>query len=109
MRYRPFSPPGDDSASLADWAEATLYLFEDDAELSRADLARLLANEPLDDTDFEVDTGEAEVPELEEVVRDDARIDGILAVVNQRAKTAKTVYPFRIEGDVLTMADVPLD
>jgi hypothetical protein len=99
VRHRPFAPTGNDDASLADWAEACLHLLQGE-ELSRADLARLLANEPLDELDFG-SAAEVEDEAVETLVMEDSRIDRILTAVERRRTLAPDVYPFRIESDLV--------
>lgn len=100
MRHRPLAPTGNDDASLADWLEACIVILDVD-ELSRSDIQRLLADEPLDEGDFEAITN-VEDEEIEVLVREDSRVDRMLTVIGRRQAQAPVIYPFRADDDLVT-------
>jgi hypothetical protein len=103
MRHRPFAPRGNDDPSLADWLEACMFILETN-ELSRADILRLLTNEPLDDGDFGV-ADAVEDEEVEEVVAEDGRVDRLVTSIDRRAKLAPDIYPFRFSDEFVTQTE----
>ena len=98
MAYRPFAPEGNDDASLSDWLEGSMVILGLE-EASRSAITRMLANEPFDE-EFSSDDS-IDDAELEELVREDSRVDTLLTAVERRASIGGDLYPFRVDGDLI--------